>query len=67
MSGLLCSFDEADGTLPATCASCFAWQAPNVIEASTKFGIGAQIIGRVEAKEGTAEVVVSSEYGTFTY
>ena len=46
---------------------CTAEQAPKVIAASEKFGIAAQIIGRVEAKEGKPEVVVKSEHGEFTY
>ena len=41
--------------------------ASKVIEASEKFGIAAQIIGRVEAKGGKCEVVVKSEHGEFTY
>jgi phosphoribosylformylglycinamidine cyclo-ligase len=41
--------------------------AQKVIEASEKFGIAAQIVGRVEAKEGKPEVVVKSEHGEFTY
>ena len=46
---------------------CTAEQAPKVIAASEKFGIAAQVIGRVEAKEGKPEVVVKSEHGEFTY
>ena len=45
---------------------CTAEQAPKVIAASEKFGIAAQVIGRVEAKEGKPEVVVKSEHGEFT-
>ena len=41
--------------------------AQQVIDVSAKFGIAAQVIGRVEAKEGKPEVVVKSEHGEFTY
>merc|ERR1712166_36680 len=41
--------------------------AETVIEISKKFGIDAQTVGRVEAKEGKSEVVVKSEFGEFTY
>ena len=42
-------------------------QAEAVIAASQKFGIHAQIVGRVEAKEGKAEVLIQSEHGEFRY
>jgi len=42
-------------------------QAEAVIAASQKFGIHAQIVGRVEAKEGKAEVLIQSEHGEFSY
>jgi len=42
-------------------------QAQAIIDVSRKFNIHAQIVGRVEAKAGKAEVVVKSEHGTFTY
>ena len=42
-------------------------QAQAVIATSQKFGIHAQIVGRVEAKEGKAEVLVQSEHGEFRY
>jgi len=38
-----------------------------LLDISQKFGIHAQVVGRVEAKEGKAEVVVRSEHGEFTY
>jgi phosphoribosylformylglycinamidine cyclo-ligase len=38
-----------------------------VIDASESFGIAAQIVGRVEAKEGKPEVVIRSEHGEFIY
>jgi len=41
--------------------------AQAVISASEKFGIHAQIVGRVEAKEGKAEVLIQSEHGEFRY
>jgi phosphoribosylformylglycinamidine cyclo-ligase len=40
--------------------------AADVIDISNTFGIGAQIVGRVE-KAGQAKVTVQSEYGTFEY
>ena len=46
---------------------CTAEHAQKVIMASEKFGIAARIIGRVEAKDGKPEVVVTSEHGTFSY
>ena len=41
--------------------------AQAIIDVSKRFGIDAQVVGRVEAKEGKAEVVVQSEHGQFTY
>ena len=42
-------------------------KAQAIIDVSTKFGIHAQVVGRVEAKQGKAEVVVKSVHGEFTY
>lgn len=42
-------------------------QAQAIIDVSAKFGIHAQVVGRVEAKEGKPEVIVKSEHGEFTY
>ena len=42
-------------------------QAEAVIATSQKFGIHAQVVGRVEAKEGKAEVLIQSEHGEFRY
>jgi len=42
-------------------------RAQALLDISQKFGIHAQVVGRVEAKEGKAEVVVRSEHGEFTY
>ena len=42
-------------------------RAQAIIDASMGFGILAQIVGRVEAKEGKAEVVIKSAHGEFTY
>ena len=44
-----------------------AERAQAIIDISTKFGIAAQVVGRVEAKEGKPEVVIKSEHGEFTY
>ena len=44
-----------------------AERAQALIDVSAKFGIHAQVVGRVEAKEGKPEVVVKSEHGEFTY
>ena len=44
-----------------------AAKAQAIIDVSKSFGIHAQIVGRVEAKEGKPEVVVKSEHGEFTY
>ena len=41
--------------------------AQAIIDVSKSFGIHAQVVGRVEAKEGKPEVVVKSEHGVFTY
>ena len=41
--------------------------AQEIIKASESFGIAAQIIGRVEAKDGKAEVTVNGPHGTHTY
>ena len=41
-----------------------------MIDASEKFGIAAQIVGKVESKGdggGKPEVVIRSEYGEFRY
>ena len=59
VAGVCCRWERGE-------VYCTAEQAPKVI-ASEKFGIAAQVIGRVEAKEGKAEVVVKSEHGEFTY
>ena len=42
-------------------------RAQAIIDVSMGFGIRAQIVGRVEAKEGKAEVVIKSAHGEFTY
>jgi phosphoribosylformylglycinamidine cyclo-ligase len=39
----------------------------DIIDVSAKFGIHAQVVGRVEAKEGKPEVIVKSEHGEFAY
>ena len=41
--------------------------AQEIIKVSESFGIAAQIIGRVEAKDGKAEVTVNGPHGTYTY
>ena len=41
--------------------------AQEIIKVSESFGIAAQIIGRVEAKDGKAEVTVNGPHGTHTY
>ena len=41
--------------------------AAEIVEISKGFGIHAQVVGRVEAKEGKPEVVVKSEHGEFRY
>ena len=41
--------------------------AQEIIKVSEAFGIAAQIIGRVEAKEGKAEVTVDGPHGTYSY
>ena len=41
--------------------------AQEIIQVSESFGIAAQVIGRVEAKEGKAEVTVNGPHGTYTY
>lgn len=41
--------------------------AQEIIKVSESFGIAAQIIGRVEAKDGKAEVTVNGSHGTHTY
>ena len=41
--------------------------AQEIIKVSESFGIAAQIIGRVEAKDGKAEVTVNGTHGTHTY
>lgn len=41
--------------------------AKEIIKVSESFGIAAQIIGRVEAKDGKAEVTVNGPHGTHTY
>ena len=41
--------------------------AQEIIKVSESFGIAAHIIGRVEAKDGTAEVTVNGPHGTHTY
>jgi phosphoribosylformylglycinamidine cyclo-ligase len=46
---------------------CSPEHAQKIIDISKSFNIDAQIIGRVEAKEGDSEVIVRSEYGEFTY
>ena len=41
--------------------------AREIIKVSESFGIAAQIIGRVEVKEGKAKVTVNGPHGTYTY
>ena len=41
--------------------------AQEIIKVSESFGIAAQIIGRVEAKDGKVEVTVNGPHGTYTY
>lgn len=41
--------------------------AQEIVKVSESFGIAAQVIGRVEAKEGKAEVTVDGPHGTYTY
>ncbi len=41
--------------------------AQTVIDISRSYGVEAQVVGRCEAKEGRAEVVIDSEYGEFRY
>jgi phosphoribosylformylglycinamidine cyclo-ligase len=41
--------------------------AQEILKVSESFGIAAQIIGRVEAKEGKAAVTVDGPHGTYTY
>ena len=41
--------------------------AQEIIKVSESFGIAAQIIGRVEVKDGKAEVTVNGPHGTYTY
>jgi phosphoribosylformylglycinamidine cyclo-ligase len=41
--------------------------AQEIIKVSKSFGIDAQIIGRVEPKEGAPAVTVDGLHGTFTY
>ena len=38
-----------------------------LIELSRSFGIAAQVVGRVEACDGEAQVTVKGPHGTFTY
>ena len=42
-------------------------RAQQIIAISERFGIHAQVVGRVEAKDGKPEVVIKSEHGEFTY
>ena len=41
--------------------------AAAIVETSERFGIEAQIIGRVELTDGPAKVTVSGPYGTYSY
>ena len=41
--------------------------AAAIVETSERFGIEAQIIGRVERTDGPAKVTVSGPYGTYSY
>lgn len=41
--------------------------AQEIIKVSASFDIAAQIIGRVEVKDGKAEVTVNGPHGTYTY
>jgi len=40
--------------------------ADNLIAISERFGVAAQIVGRVE-KSDSKKLTISSEYGTFVY
>mmetsp|Transcript_8096 Transcript_8096/g.14043 ORF Transcript_8096/g.14043 Transcript_8096/m.14043 type:complete len:447 (+) Transcript_8096:169-1509(+) len=41
--------------------------AQKIIDISHSFGVDAQIVGRVEATEGSAHLTIESEYGVFKY
>jgi len=42
-------------------------KANRIIEISREFGVEAQIVGRVEASQGGAQVTIHAEHGTFEY